>query len=326
LTEEILLSVRDLRITFTAGKGHVTAVDGLDLDLVRGEALVVVGESGSGKSLSALSILGLQPDTARREGRIEFEGRDLTRLSERELRALRGASISMIYQDPMSALDPVWTVGEQIAETIRAHERVSSSAVRDRVHGLLARVGLPDPARIARANPHQLSGGMRQRALIAMALSCQPRLLIADEPTTALDVTIQAQILELLKDLRRDMGLTILLITHDMGVAADLADRVLVMYAGRAVEAGSADDVLLRPSHHYTAGLLGSADLAETVPKQPIRAIAGSPPPLAARPPGCAFHPRCARASEQCRVDVPRLLPTETTIAACHHPIVGKRT
>jgi oligopeptide/dipeptide ABC transporter ATP-binding protein len=322
-TQTPLLSVRDLVVGFPAGGGHeLRAVAGVSFDLWSGESLVIVGESGSGKSLTALTILGLAPREARIRGRVEFDGRDLLRLSAQELRAIRGHDIAMIYQDPMSAFDPVWTIGDQIVETIRAHESISPKVARQRAVEVLARVHLPEPEHLVDAYPHELSGGMRQRALIAMALSCGPRLLIADEPTTALDVTIQAQILELLRELRHSLGLAILFITHDMGVAADLADRLLVMYAGRAVEVGAATRIFAGPSHPYTDALLHSADLAAAAPKQPLRAIPGAPPSLGARPPGCAFHPRCPRAQAPCRTQPPALERIDAGhLAACHFPL-----
>lgn len=318
-----LLSVQNLAVGFPArGRGELLAVEDVSFDLWPGEALVIVGESGSGKSLTALSILGLVPREARVRGRIEFLGRDLLQLAARELRALRGRDIAMIYQDPMSAFDPVWTIGEQIVETIRAHESVPRTVAKARAIEVLGRVHLPEPERLVDAYPHELSGGMRQRALIAMALACSPRLLVADEPTTALDVTIQAQIIELLKELRSSLGLTILFITHDMGVAADLADRLLVMYAGRAVEVGGAAHIFARPAHPYTDALLESAEIAAAEPKQPLRAIPGAPPPLGARPPGCPFHPRCPIARSRCREARPTLEPTEPgRLAACHFPL-----
>lgn len=318
-----LLSVQNLTVGFRArGRGELLAVEDVSFDLWPGEALVIVGESGSGKSLTALSILGLVPREARVGGRIEFLGRDLLRLPPRELRALRGRDIAMIYQDPTSAFDPVWTIGEQIVETIRAHESVPRTVARARAIEVLVPVHLPEPERLVDAYPHELSGGMRQRALIAMALACSPRLLVADEPTTALDVTIQAQIIELLKELRLSLGLTILFITHDMGVAADLADRLLVMYAGRAVEVGGAAHIFARPAHPYTDALLESAEIAAAEPKQPLRAIPGAPPPLSARPAGCPFHPRCPIARSRCREERPTLEPTEPgRLTACHFPL-----
>lgn len=316
------LEVEHLGVTFAGPTDErLAAVADLSFRVEFGEALVIVGESGSGKTLTALSILGLTPPTARVEGVIRFADVDLRRLGERQLRQIRGRDIAMIYQDPMSALDPVWSIGSQITETIREHEEVSKADAARRAIALLERVGLPEPSRMARAYPHELSGGMRQRALIAMALACSPKLLIGDEPTTALDVTIQAQILELLKDLRRDLGLTLLLITHDMGVAADIADRVLVMYAGRAVEVGEATRIFRAPYHPYTEALLKSAELGGLVPKAPLAAIPGVPPPIDARPSGCPFHPRCPQAQAVCADDRPVLLGDDGELAACHFPL-----
>jgi oligopeptide/dipeptide ABC transporter ATP-binding protein len=317
-----LLKVEHLRVTFPRRGGtRSAAVDDLSFNVAQGEALVIVGESGSGKTLTALSILGLTPRTARIAGTIAFEGTDLSTVSERHMRRIRGRDISMIYQDPMSALDPVWSVGNQIVETILQHEKVSRSVAHARAVALLERVGLPEPKRIARAFPHELSGGMRQRALIAMALACSPKLLIGDEPTTALDVTIQAQILELLKELQRDLGLTIILITHNMGVAANLADRVLVMYAGRAVEVGTSTRIFKAPFHPYTQALLRSAEIREFAPKTPLAAIPGAPPPIDARPAGCPFHLRCPRAQPDCSAARPDLRGTDDELAACYHPV-----
>jgi oligopeptide/dipeptide ABC transporter ATP-binding protein len=319
---EVLLRVDSLRIAFARRHGApLVAVDDVSFTVGQGDALVIVGESGSGKTLTALSILGLAPPTAAVSGTISFEGTDLTTLPERRLREIRGRDISMIYQDPMSALDPVWSIGNQISEAIREHERVSRASAGARTLALLRRVGLPEPGRIARAFPHELSGGMRQRALIAMALACSPKLLIADEPTTALDVTIQAQILELLKELRQDLGLAIILITHNMGVAADLADRVLVMYAGRAVEMGESSRIFSAPYHPYTDALLRSAEIADLEQKSPLVAIPGVPPPLDARPTGCPFHPRCGRAQIDCSATRPELRGSPDALTACHHPL-----
>jgi oligopeptide/dipeptide ABC transporter ATP-binding protein len=317
-----LLEIERLRVTFAGpAKQRLAAVEDLSLAIDAGEALIIVGESGSGKTLTALSILGLAPATADVQGAIWFAGIDLSGLGERQLRQIRGRDIAMIYQDPMSALDPVWSIESQISETIRAHEDTSRAHATRRAIALLERVGLPEPSRIARAYPHELSGGMRQRALIAMALACSPKLLIGDEPTTALDVTIQAQILELLRDLRRDLGLTLLLITHDMGVAADIADRVLVMYAGRAVEVGEVTRIFRAPRHPYTEALLQSAELGGLVPKTPLLAIPGVPPPIDARPPGCAFHPRCPRAQTICADERPELIGDDSETAACFFPL-----
>jgi peptide/nickel transport system ATP-binding protein len=316
-----VLSIEDLRVSFRRDGGMVHAVDGLSLTLAPGEIFSVVGESGAGKSLAALSILRLTPKAALLDGRIRFHDRDLLAASGRTLRAVRGSSIAMIYQDPMSALNPVWSVGEQIEETIRRHRGVSAKAARERALEVLGLVRLPNPARVADAYPHELSGGMLQRALIAMALACDPEVLIADEPTTALDVTVQAQVLDLLLRLRAELGLAILIITHDMGVVAHTADRVLVMYAGRAVESGAVADVLTRPAHPYTEALLRSLDMRR--PRGRLNAIPGAPPPLGAAPPGCPFHPRCRYAQPNCSAALPPLGTVADREVRCLYPLGG---
>jgi oligopeptide/dipeptide ABC transporter ATP-binding protein len=313
----VILSVRDLRISF----GALHAVDGLSFDVDEGEIFVIIGESGSGKSLTGMSVLGLLPPRAAAGGSILFEGRELLGLAEPEFRKLRGARIGVVYQDPLSAMNPVWPVGEQIAEVLRSHGVADRRAAARSTVELLERVHMPDPARVARAFPHEISGGMRQRAMIAMALACGPRLLIADEPTTALDVTIKAQVLDLLQELRREFALTIVLITHDMGVVAELADRILVMYAGRAAEIGAAASIIDRPTHPYTQALMLSAMVAEVAPKTELRAITGTAPALDAPPSGCPFHPRCPRAQDDCRTMTPALRAIGDVLAACHHPI-----
>jgi oligopeptide/dipeptide ABC transporter ATP-binding protein len=316
-----LLAVEDLRIAFGEPGRELVAVDGLSFDVAEGEFFAVIGESGSGKSLTGMSILGLAPATAHAAGSIRFAGRELLNRPEAELRRIRGREIGVVYQDPLGAMNPVWPVGDQIAEAMRAHGIADRAGARIRAVELLERVHIPDPARIARSYPHEISGGMRQRAMIAMALACGPKLLIADEPTTALDVTIKAQVLELLAELRRDMALTVIIITHDMGVVAELADRILVMYAGRAAEIGTADAIMRRPSHPYTQALMLSAMISETPAKQELRAIRGAAPGLNAMPPGCRFHPRCPRAEDDCRRDMPLLRSLGPVTFACHHPI-----
>jgi oligopeptide/dipeptide ABC transporter ATP-binding protein len=319
-----VLAVENLTVGLPGRRGStVFAVNELSFSLAPGEIFAVVGESGAGKSLAALSILRLTPPQARLGGRIWFEERDLLSLSRSEIRAVRGSAISMIYQDPMSALNPVWTVGEQIAETVRLHEDGGRAAATERTLEVLELVRLPNPKRVAASYPHELSGGMLQRVLIALALSCRPRLLIADEPTTALDVTVQAQILDVLLRLRDELGLSIVLITHDMGVVARTADRVLVMYAGRAVETGAAEAVLRAPQHPYTDALLRSIDLSGV--RGTLAAIPGAPPPLGATPAGCAFHPRCAFAQADCTQAVPPLRETAAgRLARCLHPLDGR--
>jgi len=292
-----LLDVRDLTTEFVIKRGGVRhiirAVDGVSFHIGRGDIVGLVGESGSGKSVAARSIIRLVSPPGRvASGSIVFEGRDLARLNEGELRHVRGARIGFVFQEPMTALNPVFTIGDQIAEALIVHRVARGAAARARAVELLDAVRMPDPSRRARDYPHQLSGGMRQRALIAAAIACQPSLLIADEPTTALDVTIQAEILDLLGSMRDRFGLSLLLITHDLGVVARLADRVAVMYAGRIIEEGAMRDVLAAPQHPYTRGLLAS--LPGTTPGSRLRAIPGTVPDLAALPPGCAFAPRCS--------------------------------
>jgi peptide/nickel transport system ATP-binding protein len=305
---EALLELRGLRVSFRTEQGVVQAVDGLDLTLQSGEVLGVVGESGSGKSVSMLALLGLIDDpNVVIEGEALFRGRDLLKMGERELRGLRGRQVSMIFQDPMTSLNPVYSVGWQIAEQIRAHEQVSKRVAQRRAVELLESVGIPDAGRRVGDYPHQFSGGMRQRVMIAMALSCSPKLLIADEPTTALDVTIQAQILELLDSLRVDVGAAVILITHDIGVVAGLADRVMVMYAGRTVERASTLDLFDRPQHPYTWGLMGSVPRLDGDKPKRLAAIPGQPPSLISLPPGCSFAPRCPHRFEACDLAQPAL-------------------
>ncbi|MEO3935716.1 ABC transporter ATP-binding protein [Dermatophilaceae bacterium Soc4.6] len=305
-----LLQVEDLRVSFRSRRGTAVAVDGLSFSVEPGEVLGVVGESGSGKSVSMMSLLGLVRDpNCTVEGSARFRGKDLVTMADQDLRVLRGRDIAMIFQDPMTALTPVYTVGWHIAEQIRAHQSVSKATARTRAIELLAEVGIPDPARRVDDYPHQFSGGMRQRAVIAMGLANNPSLLIADEPTTALDVTTQAQVLDLLRRLRRDHGSSIILITHDMGVVSQLADRVLVMYAGRAAEAGPRQEVFHHPRHPYTWGLLGSVPRARAPRVRRLPAIPGSPASALAVPSGCAFAPRCRLAHDHC-TERPSLMGT----------------
>jgi peptide/nickel transport system ATP-binding protein len=296
-----MLTVSDLRVSFRTERGIVGAVDGISFEVAQGEILGVVGESGSGKTLSALAVMGLINDpNAIVEGSVKFRGRELLGLAQHEFRALRGRDVAMIFQDPMTALTPVYTIGWQIAEQIMAHERIGKRAALERAADLLAEVNIPSPKEAIHRYPHQLSGGMRQRAVIAMALSCNPALLIADEPTTALDVTVQAQILDLVRKLRRVHGSGIVFITHDMGVIAEIADRVMVMYAGRIVERGAKNEVLTRPRHPYTRALLDSIPPLFGEKPRRLRAIPGSPPSPFNLPPGCAFGPRCPSRFEKC--------------------------
>ncbi len=314
---DALLEVRDLCIDFRTRQGVVRAVDGVSFDLRAGEIVGLVGESGSGKTLTMLSVLGLISDpNATVSGSIRYKGRELAGLPARALRHVRGRQIAMIFQDPMSAMNPVHTIGWQIVEQIRAHLPLSRGQARARAVELLARMGIPAPDQAFGRYPHQLSGGMRQRAMIAMALSCEPSLLIADEPTTALDVTVQAQILALLRALRSDFGSAIVFITHDLGVVGELADRVMVMYAGRLVERGPAADTLARPAHPYTQGLLASIPPMTGVRPRRLAAIAGAPPSPAERPAGCAFQPRCAQRFPRC-VERPALYAAGSQDAAC---------
>ena len=317
LSSEPLLQVRDLRVTFSSPHGPLRAVDGVSFELGAGEVLGVVGESGSGKSVTLLSVLGLLGHTgARVEGSVRFKGRELVGLAPHALQAVRGKEIARVFQDPMTALTPVFTIGAQIVEQLRAHTDLGRGAAKARAIELLAAVGLPSPAAQFGRYPHELSGGMRQRAVIAMALSCNPALLIADEPTTALDVTVQAQILELIHRLRANFGSAVVLITHDMGVVAGLADRVMVMYAGRVVERGTARALFSDALHPYTWGLLGSIPPLTGPRPQRLPSIAGMPPALHALPPGCAFAPRCAVADARCATR-PALPAAGAHTAAC---------
>ena len=296
-----MLKVRDLCVSFRTEQGMVRAVDGVSLDVAEGELLGVVGESGSSKTVSLLAVMGLITDpNAVITGSISYRGRELVGLPSREMRKLRGKEIAMIFQGPMTALTPVYTVGWQIAEQILAHEKISKAAAWARAIDLLAEVNIPNPQDAVNRYPHQLSGDMRQRVVIAMALSCNPALLVADEPTTALDVTVQAQILDLVRKLQRNHGSAIVFITHDMGVMAEIADRMMVMYAGRVVERGSKQDLFQSPQHPYTRALLDSIPpLSGTKPRR-LTAIPGLPPNLLNRPPGCAFAPRCLHRFEKC--------------------------
>ena len=289
-----LLTVNDLAVQFSSPRGTMRAVRGVDFVVGRGETLALVGESGSGKTASALALLSLLPPNARTiSGRALFEGSDLLQLDERSLEKIRGRRVAVVYQDPLSALNPVLTVGRQLTEAMERHLNLTRQAAAERAVELLEVVGLPDPSRALGRYPHQFSGGMRQRVLIASAISCRPSLVIADEPTTALDVTIQAQILELLARLRAEMQLSLLLITHNLGIVAGMADRVAVMYAGRFVEHGSVQVVLEEPAHPYTAGLIASVPRMDTPRSAPLRPIPGSPPDAATDAIGCSYAPRC---------------------------------
>jgi oligopeptide/dipeptide ABC transporter ATP-binding protein len=295
----VLLEVHGLSVSFGAAR----AVDGIDFFVERGEIVGVVGESGSGKSLTALALMGLLPSSARREGRVLWSGRELT---EPEVRRVRGREIGMVFQEPMSSLNPVYTVGFQVAEVLEEHEGLSRKEAWARAVELLDAVGIPAPAARARSYPHEISGGMRQRVMIAMATACRPKLLIADEPTTALDVTIQAQILALLRELKTELGMAILLVSHDMGVIASMADRVLVMYAGSIVETGGVARIFESPRHPYTRLLLSSIPRIDAR-RTRLDAIPGTAPTPHARPSGCAFHPRCPERLLRCETELPRL-------------------
>ena len=322
-----LLEVKNLKVSFRTEDGVVKAVDDVSFTIGEGEVVGIVGESGSGKSVSMLSVLRLITDpNARFEGEVLYKGRNLMSLSEKEMRAVRGAEIAMIFQDPMTSLNPVHKVGWQIEEQLRAHERLTGAEARDRAIELLRAVGIPRPELRVDDHPHQFSGGMRQRVMIAMALSCSPDLLIADEPTTALDVTIQAQILELLKNLRQEFGSAVALITHDLGVVADIADRVLVMYAGRIVEAGEKNAIFYDPQHPYTWALLGSIARLDRPKPRRLTAIRGQPPSLLRLPEGCSFGPRCPHRFSRCSED-PALVDKVGGghLDACHLPVDEKR-
>jgi oligopeptide/dipeptide ABC transporter ATP-binding protein len=303
-----LLDVDGLRVEFAGGGAVARAVDGVSFSVDEGETVAVVGESGSGKTVTALAVMGLLDPPGRiTDGEVRFDGRSLVGLSEKEYQLLRGRELAMVFQDPMTALNPAHRVGDQVAEALMVHrDKLSAHAAMTRAVALLGDVGVPDAATRAREYPHQLSGGLRQRVMLAIALANRPRVLIADEPTTALDVTTQAQILELLGELRRETGLALLLVTHDLGVVAGLADRVVVMYAGRVVEQGTADDIFASPQHPYTRGLLASLPQSGSG-RGRLVPISGAPPNPAALPPGCAFHPRCAFAVDRCRDEVPAL-------------------
>jgi peptide/nickel transport system ATP-binding protein/oligopeptide transport system ATP-binding protein len=305
---ENLLEVADLKVSFQTEDGVVRAVDGVSFTVAPGEVVAIVGESGSGKSVTAMTLMGLtRGPNAEFQGAATFDGTELVGATAEQLQRIRGAGIAMVFQDPMSSLDPVYRVGDQIVEQIRAHNKVSKAQALDRAVQLMERVGIPRAAERLRSYPHEFSGGMRQRVMIAMALSCAPKLLIADEPTTALDVTIQAQILDELRQLRDDTGAGIILVTHDLGVVADIADRVIVMYAGRVVEQGTLDDIFYDPQHPYTWGLLGSITRIDADRSQRLPAIPGLPPSLLRPPKGCHFRPRCPHAFDKC-TEVPELV------------------
>jgi oligopeptide/dipeptide ABC transporter ATP-binding protein len=316
-----LLEVQNLTTHFVTRAGVVRAVQNVSWDVEEGETVALVGESGCGKSVSALSIMRLVPEPAGRivGGRVLFKGRDLLQLSEEEMRRVRGREIAMIFQEPMTSLNPVLSIGRQMTEGLEIHLGMSPDAAEKRAAELLGMVGIPDPARRLRQYPHQFSGGMRQRMMIAMALACEPALILADEPTTALDVTIQAQILELMKDLSRRLGVAMLIITHNLGVVARYADRVNVMYAGRIIERGTASEIYAEPRHPYTLGLLRSVPRLDEPRRERLDPIEGQPPDLSRLPPGCAFAPRCGFRIDRCLAEAPPLASVggEAHVAAC---------
>jgi len=317
-----LLQVRDLSVHFETDDGTVHAVDRLSFSLDAGEVLGVVGESGCGKSVSAMSLLQLLPETARISGRADFDGVDLIAATPARLRAIRGREIAFVFQEPMTSLNPSFRIGDQIGEVVRRHLDLGRGAARRRAIELLDLVGIPAPERRIDEYPHQLSGGMRQRVMIAIALACDPKILIADEPTTALDVTIQAGILDLLREIRERLGTAIILITHNLGVVADIADRVIVMYAGRKVEEAPVHDLYARPQHPYTIGLLGAIPRPGAADEQGrLREIPGRVPSLAELPGACAFAPRCPRADDLSRSELPELRTIGPEhLVACFHP------
>jgi peptide/nickel transport system ATP-binding protein len=318
LNLEYLLEIKGLTTQFPTDGGPLKAVDDVSFSLSRGEVLCLVGESGCGKSMTALSILGLVPPPgAVMGGQILFRGNDLRTLEPEEMRLIRGDRISMVFQEPMSALNPVFTVGEQVAEVLRVHRPVTKEQAMERTVQLLAEVGIPDPDRRSGEYPHQMSGGMQQRALIAMAVACEPDLLIADEPTTALDVTVQAQILRLMERLIRERDRSLLLITHDLGIVAEVADRVCVMYAGAIVEVSPVRELFADGQHPYTLGLMGSLPSPE---RRDFTPIPGMVPDLADLPSGCRFHPRCSRAKENCSETEPELVFNGDRAVRCYYP------
>ncbi|MGH3586854.1 MAG: ABC transporter ATP-binding protein [Pseudonocardia sp.] len=317
------LQVEDLSVRFRTDEGDVHAVSHLYFEVAAGEILALVGESGCGKSMTAMATLGLIPPGGRRTGSIRLSGREIAGLSNRELQKIRGKELSMIFQEPMTSLNPAFTIGFQLSEVLRRHEGLSRSAARAKAVELLDLVHIPAPDRRMGEYPHQLSGGMRQRVMIAIAVACNPQVLIADEPTTALDVTIQAQILDILRDLRAQLGTSVVIITHDLGVVADLADQVVVMYAGHKIESGPTEALFAAPQHPYTLGLLGAVprpDLVATGRDQRLREIPGIVPIMRAAPTECVFAPRCARADETCHAGMPPLTAADGHAVACFHP------
>jgi peptide/nickel transport system ATP-binding protein len=325
------LDVHDLQVHFPTDDGLVKSVDGLSFHIERGRTLGIVGESGSGKSVTSMAVMGLHQGTsAQITGSIKLDGQELVGASPETVRGLRGKKMAMIFQDPLSSMHPFYTVGNQIIEAYRLHNDVSKKQARTHAIEMLDRVGIPEPRSRVDAYPHQFSGGMRQRAMIAMSLSCDPDLLIADEPTTALDVTVQAQILDLIRDLQKEFHSAVIIITHDLGVVAELADDILVMYAGRAAEYGSADQLFNAPEHPYTWGLLSSMPRFDRPPTERLIPVRGTPPSLIKVPSGCPFHPRCdfqERVGSACTVERPDLLPGNRPehLVACHIPTAERQ-
>lgn len=316
----VLLEVKDLRTYFFTQEGVVKAVDGISYELNEGETLGIVGESGCGKSVHALSIMRLIPWPPGKimSGEVIFDGEDLLKLDDDEMRRIRGKQIAMVFQEPMTSLNPVLTIERQLTEALELHLQMDRAAATKRAVELLQMVGIPDPERRVKQYPHQFSGGMRQRVMIAMALSCNPRLIIADEPTTAVDVTIQAQLLELMKELTKQFGVALIIITHNLGVVARYADRVNVMYAGKIIEKGSSRDIYKNPKHPYTLGLLHSVPRLDQPRKEKLDPIGGQPPDLVNLPPGCSFRDRCRYAIERCAREVPPLIPVgDGHLSAC---------
>ena len=314
-TSAPLVDIRDLTVTFTRGARPVNAVNGVDLRIERGEVVALIGESGSGKSVTLRSLMRLHaPQATRIGGQMMVDGTDVMALDRRALADYRGARVAMIFQEPLTALDPVYTLGDQIVEAIRRHEPVSAADAHKRALELFERVRIPSPERRLAAYPHEMSGGMRQRAMIALALACRPKLLLADEPTTALDATVQIQVLLLLRELQRELGLAVVFVTHDLGAAVEVADRIAVMYGGRIVEEGSTRDVIRAPAHPYTLALLRSRAEGSMARGERLKTIPGSPPDLSRLPPGCAFADRCALAIDACRAAQPQ----RTTVAPGH--------
>ncbi|MBS1199496.1 MAG: ATP-binding cassette protein [Proteobacteria bacterium] len=318
-----LFEVRDLAVSFATPAGEVDAVAGIDLEVAEGECLALVGESGSGKSQALLACLGLLAANGRARGEVRFDGRSVLGLPERELGRLRGAGIGYVFQDAPGSLTPHLRIGDQLSEALRCHHDVDDATARAEARRMLERVQVPDAAARLRQYPHELSGGTRQRAAIAAALMPRPRLLIADEPTTALDVTVQAQVIALFRELRRELGMALVVVTHDLGVVAGLAERVAVMYSGRIVEEGATTGVLSRPAHPYTSGLLAALPRLDDPTGVPMRTIPGTPPAPGERPRGCAFAPRCDRVHDRCRNVVPALAAAAHGRVACHRPLAG---